>query len=182
VLTGRRLALGRALTEEACAALEPGTEGRRAHLERALAARRRALAIARASTLLASVREDDARAVLAELFALDRTAGWEEVAVDIRNAAIVDALGAEVIRRRGDARSARELASRAVAADTGAAPDPVAALALAEADLGSFAEARRLAARLVALEVDGPPAIDAFHSGRVMEYVVSRESASPEHR
>ncbi|MEZ0230894.1 MAG: hypothetical protein ACAI25_19910, partial [Planctomycetota bacterium] len=79
-------------------------------------------------------------------------------------------------RRRGDAKGARELAARALAADTASAPDPVAALARIEADLGAFDEARALARKLVAIEEKGPPVIDAFRVRQVEAHIRAREA------
>jgi len=172
-LTARRLAEGRALVEEALA-LE-GADARK-HLGRALAARERALAIARESELLTQKREDDARAVLADIFALDETAAWEGPAREIGNPALRDALAAEVKRRSGDPAGARALAMKAVEEDAQGAPDPLAVLALADADLGALAGAREILPRLTKAETRAPPVVRAFSVARVEAYLEAREA------
>jgi hypothetical protein len=170
VLVARRHAENRARLEETAAARGRDPESRRATLEKALAARRRALDLSAGSPLLARVRDVDARGVVAVLFALER---WDELARPAQylgDAAVREAVLAEVARRSGDARAAHARAGAAATQET-IAPDPWAALALAASDLGLADEARRALARARTLEVVVGPVSEAFRAAAGEEHL-----------
>jgi hypothetical protein len=177
-LVARRLHGDRGRLEEVLA-VEDGPGAARGHLERALAARRRQLADAIGSPLLATQRDGDARAVLGDLFALGRTDEWEGPARELRDASVRDALGAEVLRRRGDVSGARALARRAVEEDTTGAPDPFAALALVLADDGDIQGARQQLERVSSIEPSTAPVIEAF---RLLSIRARLDRAEPRSR
>jgi hypothetical protein len=65
---------------------------------------------------------------------------------------------------------------KAVEEDAQGAPDPLAVLALADADLGALAGAREILPRLTKAETRAPPVVRAFSVGRVEAYLEAREA------
>jgi hypothetical protein len=112
------------------------------------------------------------------LFDLDRA----DEAVDY--VALVDegpALEAELLRRRGDAAGAKARAEAGLAAGKPGAPryhedDLLAALALAELDLGNVEAAAKLVER-VAVAGDMAVAIEGFQPSRLRALVEARRAA-----